>query len=71
MAKTSLERSHSKSSNFKLTMICFMLTIAVSCVWVGLSLVLNLDNKVIGSILLGGGGALTLLFLFLVGRFTR
>ena len=52
-------------------MICFMLTIAVSCVWVGLSLVLNLDNKVIGSILLGGGGVLTLLFLFLVGRFTR
>ena len=68
---SSLEKSHSKSSNFKLTMICFMLTIAVSCVWVGLSLVLNLDNKVIGSILLGGGGVLTLLFLFLVGRFTR
>lgn len=67
----SLEKSHSKSSNFKLTMICFLLTIAISAVWIGLSLVLNLENKVIGSILLGAGGVISLLSMFLISRFTR
>ncbi len=68
---SSLERSHSKSSNFKLTMICFVLAIAVSVVWVGVSLLLNLENKVIGGIILGAGGVVSLLFFWLVGKFTR
>ncbi len=67
----SLEKSHSKVSNFKLTFICFLLTLAVSAVWVGLSLVLNMNSKVLGSIILGAGGVGTLLFMFLIGRFTR
>lgn len=67
----SLEKSHSKSSNFKLTMICLMLTIFASIVWVGVALILNMDSKVLGSIVLGAGGVGTLLFMWLVGKFTR
>lgn len=67
----SLEKSHSKVSNFKLTMICMMLTICVSAIWVGASLLLNMDNKTLGSIILASGGVGTLLFMYLVGKFTR
>ncbi len=68
---TSLEKSHSKASNFKLTMICFCLTLAISALWVGLSMTLNLENKTLGIILLSLGGVGTLLSMFLIGRFTR
>jgi len=68
---TSLEKSHSKSSNFKLTMICFCLTLSISAVWVGLSLLLNINEKVLPIILLSVGGVFTLLSMFLIGRFTR
>lgn len=68
---TSLEKSHSKASNFKLTMICFCLTLAISSLWVGLSMTLNLENKTLGIILLSLGGVGTLLSMFLIGRFTR
>lgn len=67
----SLEKSHSKSSNFKLTLICMMLTIFASAIWVGVSLLLNMDSKVLGSIVLAIGGVGTLLFMWLVGKFTR
>ncbi len=66
----SLEKSHSKVSNFKLTMICFLLTLSISAVWVGLSLLLNV-NTVFGSIVLGAGGVGTLLFMYLISKFTR
>lgn len=33
MEKTSLERSHSKWSNFKLTILCLSITISVSAIW--------------------------------------
>ncbi len=68
---TSLQKSHSKASNFKLTMICLMLTISISAAWIGLSLLLNMDNKTLGSIILGAGGVGTLLFMFLISKFTR
>lgn len=67
----SLEKSHSKVSNFKLTMICILLTICASAIWLGVSLLLNMDNKTLGSIILASGGVGTLLFMFLIGRFTR
>ena len=67
----SLEKSHSKASNFKLTMICFCLTLAISALWVGLSMTLNLDNKTLGIILLSAGGVFTLLSMFMIGKFTR
>ncbi len=68
---TSLQKSHSKASNFKLTMICFCLTIAISALWVGLSMTLNLDNKTLGIILLSAGGVFTLISMFLILKFTR
>ena len=68
---TSLEKSHSKSSNALLTLICFMLTLSISAVWVGVSLLLNIEEKLIAWIVLGSGALLTLLFLGLVNKFTR
>ncbi len=66
----SLEKSHSKVSNFKLTLICFLLTLSISAVWVGVSLLLNVD-KVVGGIVLGAGAVGTLLFMYLISKFTR
>lgn len=69
MAKSSLQRSHSATSNFKLTAICFFLGIAVILLWVGLA-ILKVENG-IGIALCAAGGVLTLVNLFLVSRFTR
>ncbi|MCR5705493.1 MAG: hypothetical protein K6G48_01635 [Acholeplasmatales bacterium] len=69
MAKTALERSHSKSSNFKLTLICFFLSLAVVVLWVGIGLITK--EKEAGLTLTAVGGVFTLLNLFLVARFTR
>ncbi len=69
MAKTALERSHSKSSNFKLTLICFFLSLAVVILWVGVALINT--EKTAGLTLAVAGGVLTLFNLFLVARFTR
>jgi len=66
----SLEKSHSKVSNFKLTLICFLLTLSISAVWVGVSLLLNVD-KVFGSIVLGAGAVGTFIFMYLISKFTR
>ncbi len=66
----SLEKSHSKVSNFKLTLICFLLTLSISAVWVGVSLLLNVD-KVFGGIVLGAGAVGTFIFMYLISRFTR
>ena len=70
MAKTSLEKSHSKASNFKLTMICFILALSVAAVWAGLSLV-NTEYQTLGIIISSVGGATALLFFILIGKFTR
>ena len=66
----SLEKSHSKVSNFKLTLICFLLTLSISAVWVGVSLLLNVD-KVFGGIVLGAGAIGTFIFMYLISKFTR
>lgn len=66
----SLEKSHSKISNFKLTLICFLLTLSISAVWVGILLLYNID-KVLGGVVLGVGALGTLLFMFLISKFTR
>jgi len=66
----SLEKSHSKVSNFKLTLICFLLTLSISAVWVGVSLLLNVD-KVFGGIVLGAGAVGTFIFMYLISKFTR
>ena len=38
MAKTSLQKSHSKASNFKLTLICFLTILFFGALWCGLAL---------------------------------
>ena len=69
---TSLEKSHSKSSNFKLTMIAFLGALGLAAVWIGLALVVNGINYFGGGLpLLIGGGVVLLLSVFLIGRFTR
>ena len=35
--KTSLEKSHSKWSNFKLTCLCILITLSISSLWVLIS----------------------------------
>ena len=70
MAKTSLEKSHSKASNFKLTMICFILAIGISAIWAGLALV-DTDYQTLGIIVASVGGVIALLFFILIGKFAR
>lgn len=69
--KSSLERSHSKASNAKLTFICFLAALAVSCLWVGIALIGWEAYKVFGIILASAGALVTLCSLFLISKFTR
>lgn len=69
--KTSLEKSHSKASNTKLTFICFLAALAVSVMWVGLALIGWEAYRVFGIILAACGGVVTVLTLLLIGKFTR
>lgn len=69
--KTSLEKSHSKASNAKLTLICFIAALAVSCLWVGIALI-GYEKYIIFGIILAASGALVTVFsLFLINKFTR
>lgn len=69
MAKTSLERSHSKSSNFKLTLICALLSIMFVLLFIGLILIKS--HQTLG-IILTAVGAVGFIFSFmLVSKFTR
>ena len=69
MAKTSLERSHSKASNFKLTLMCLLASIAFSLIFIGLA-ILN-KYQTFGIILTAVGAVLTILSYFMISRFTR
>ena len=69
MAKTSLEKSHSKASNAKLTLICFLTILFFALLWVGL--VLIKVNKTFGIILTCAGGAGTVLCFMLLNAFSR
>lgn len=69
MAKTDLEKSHSKASNFKLTIICALLAISLSAIWVGLILIDK--NKPLGISVSSASAVVALLSFFLIGRFTR
>ena len=68
--KTSLEKSHSVFSNFKLTLLCLLAAVAVGALFAGLGLVRVLPAPV-GVLLLSGGGVLTLLCFALLQRFRR
>ena len=72
--KTSLEKSHSKWSNAKLTMLCLLSNIAVSAVWVVLALknvFLNNNLKLIFILLLCVSGLTFIITLLLFDKFKR
>jgi len=69
MPKTSLEKSHSKVSNFKLTMINIIAAISFCLIFVGLIL-LNF-NKILCIGVASSAGIVFLLSCFLISRFTR
>lgn len=69
--KTALEKSHSKSSNAKLTFICFLAIIAFAAFWIGLALIFIEDLKVIGYIACPAGGVFAILTFLLIGKFNR
>ena len=74
--KPDLEKSHSKASNFKLTMIAFLGALGFFAVWVGVALILKGVINGFYVIPFGypiaiGGGVVLLLSYFLISRFTR
>ena len=69
MAKTSLEKSHSKASNAKLTLICFLTILFFGVLWAGL--VLLKESKTFGIILTCAGGVGTVLCFMLLNAFSR
>lgn len=70
--KDSLQRSHSKWSNFKLTILCLFAILAFSALWVGLAFLGKEDfSKTISIIMIASGGGFTLLSLVLFHLFKR
>ena len=69
MAKTDLQKSHSKASNFKLTLICFLTIIFFAILWAGL--VLLKVEKTFGIVLTAIGGIGTVLCFLLLNAFSR
>lgn len=69
MAKTSLQKSHSKVSNAKLTLICLLLAIAFPVCVLGIAMIK--DYKTLGIILAAAGGIETLCDLVLINSFKR
>ena len=69
--KTSLEKSHSKVSNFKLTLICFIASISFSAMWAGVAFETIDSYKIFGIILGICGGVFFVLSLLLISKFTR
>ena len=66
---TSLQKSHSKTSNAKLTLICFLLAISFAGVWIGIGLIGYV--KILGILITAVCGVIAVLSMMLVGRFTR
>ena len=68
----SLKKSHSKFSNFKLTLLCLITIISFSAFWIGLALIgFNDINNIFSTSLAIGGGVLTLLGLIGFRAFKR
>ncbi len=68
--KTSVESSHSLSSNIKLTLICIVLALSVSVLWVSVFLKTFVGTGAFFA-LFGIGAVVTLVFVFLLVRFHR
>ena len=69
MAKTNLEKSHSKLSNAKLTLICFLTILFFAILWCGVVLLKKTDT--IGMVVTIIGGAGTVLCFCLLNAFSR
>ncbi len=67
--KTSLEKSHSKMSNFKLMLISIILSISFPLIWAGVALLKT--NQVLGIIIISISSIVTILFTFLMNIFKR
>ena len=70
MEKTSLEKSHSKWSNFKLTILCLFITIIVSCIWIVICFI-NYFKLAYFVLILLGLLLLLILFIYLLIKFKR
>lgn len=68
-----LEKSHSKVSNAKLTLICLGLSLFFGSFWAGLIVTRFLEPSIsfIGYIISGASLLLVFLFMHLVSKFTR
>lgn len=69
MSKTSLAKSHSVVSNFKLTSICLLASTSVSLLWIGISFFKKYNS--LGICLIIVGALLTLISIVLINKFTR
>ena len=66
----SLEKSHSKWSNFLLTCLCLLVTISVSVIWVMITFIKYID--ILYVVLITAGAAIVLILsLCLLYRFKR
>jgi len=70
MSKSSLQKSHSVTSNFKLTLVCLLLGLFTSGIWASLFM-FNFLPQIYCFIALGVSSVGTLLFLFVLSRFKR
>ncbi|MBQ9520257.1 MAG: hypothetical protein IJR67_02145 [Acholeplasmatales bacterium] len=69
---TSLQKSHSKASNFKLTLICLLTALFNALLWTGVAMIfIPMVPSVVAYITLGVGVAGSVLFFLLIGKFSR
>ena len=72
MASTSLQKSHSKVSNFKLTLLCLLTALASTAIWAGIAIIFFLkDFLALGIIVSAVALALTFICIQLLGKFAR
>ena len=69
MGKSSIERSHSKISNFKLIILALLAIISFNAIFVGLALYNY--NQIISLVCVIAGGALSIILFFLIRAFVR
>lgn len=69
---TSLQKSHSKSSNAKLTLLCLLTAIASTGIWAGIAIIILLANYlVLGICVAAASAVVTFLLIQLLGKFAR
>lgn len=71
MAKTSLEKSHSKWSNFKLTMLCTLASLFSFAFWLVLAMRDKIAKDYVFYILIAACALLVILFMSLFSKFKR